>query len=38
VHEALVHGRVWHLTAIYFTFSASMYDGFLDATVVESSL
>src|SRR5262249_49012015 len=25
VHEALVHGRVWHLTAIYFTFSASMY-------------
>jgi len=25
VHEALVHGRVWHLTAIYFTFSVSMY-------------
>jgi ACS family tartrate transporter-like MFS transporter len=25
VYEALVHGRVWHLTAIYFTFSASQY-------------
>src|SRR5215469_247725 len=25
VHEALVHGRVWHLTFIYLTFSASQY-------------